>query len=297
MTRLSQEAITAAKKLRSQTDIGRRTVSISHTAVSLAKRMFHDLTACRFLIIGTGEMGRVAAEYAHSYNPKNLIIANRTVSKAQVIAQSLGRETVFGLDELPSLLKQVDVVIVATASHEYIVTHEMILNLRRSESIKTPLFLIDIAMPRNIDPACSTADDVYLFDIDDLKQVIDQNKTERQNAAMQGEEIVVQAAQVFCQWVATQKLVPVMEAWRQHVATTLSREAQKTLAKDIFSQLNSDQRKALEQMFDSITAKLSGDLSQSLRNAPGDEALILAKSVGQIFGLEVPRSLRKENVS
>ncbi|MCX6117695.1 MAG: glutamyl-tRNA reductase [Proteobacteria bacterium] len=289
LSRLSQEALATAKKVRSQTNIGKNTVSISHSAVSLAKRMFQNLSECRFLIVGTGEMGRVAAEYAWSYNPKKLTIANRTIENANQVANQIAssneRISVIHIDDIQNSLREVDVVITATGSSNYIITEEMIKKLRKVESINTPLFLVDIAMPRNIDPNCSLFDDVYLFDIDDLKQVVDQNLEDRKIACAQAESFITDATEIFGQWLKTQKLAPLMEAWRDHVSSTLQRESQKTLSKELFVNLTNEQKKGLNAMLDSITSKLTSDLAQSLRTSPPEEALKLAQSIGQVFGL------------
>lgn len=285
LNRLSQDAMNIAKKVRTQTDIGKRTVSISHAAVSLAKRVFEDLSTCRFLIIGSGEMARVAAEYAKTYNPRGLVIANRSVSKAHDLATHVGATDSCGLEDLKNVITNIDIVISATSAASFILTKDAIQSAQNKRSSSSPLFLVDIALPRDIEPACSTLDDVYLFDIDDLKQVVDENIHERLRSAATATEYIDHATATFCHWIDRQKFVPIMEAWRAHVLQTLEREVQKTLSKDIFAALDEKQKEAISVMIESATSKLTADLAQSLRTASTDEAHTLARSVGHIFGL------------
>lgn len=287
LSRLSQEAIAAAKKVRSQTSIGQRTVSISHAAVTLAKRMFHDLSDCRFLIIGAGEMARVSAEHALSYQPKHIRIANRTPSKAYELAQHLGSSEGYGLDHLPKLLAQSDVVIVATSAGTPIITQHMLKSCLKDRDTNQPLFLVDISLPRNIDPECRTFEDVYLFDIDDLKQVVDQHLSERHAAAAEASIIIDQASSGFQLWLSTQELNPILEAWKVHVQETLAREAKKTLSRDIFQTLDTRQQQAIQDMLQAITARLSSDLASGLKKTEIQEAHRFAKSIRHIFSLNI----------
>lgn len=277
--RLGQEALATAKKVRSQTNIGAKTVSISHSAVTLAKRLFSDLSECRFLIIGAGEMARVAAEHAASYKPKKLVIANRTHARAYELVQHLGMGDAHGLGNLPHLLAHTDVAIVATGTEGYIVTQEMIHKATNERERGAPLFLVDIAMPRDIDPECSRYDDVYLFDLDDIKQLVDQNLNERNDAAQQAAVLVDSATSVFAQWLTTQTIAPAIAKWREHLAATLDREAQKTFTRDVFAGLTEDQMAAIQVMLESAAAKLTGDFAQILRKSQAEQAALLATTV------------------
>ena len=283
LARLGQEALATAKKVRSQTNIGAKTVSISHSAVQVAKRMFNDLSECRFLIIGAGEMARVAAEHAASYKPKGLVVANRTQARAYELVQHLGRGDAHGLDNLPHLLANADVVIVATATDGYVVTREMVHKAMKERQAKSSLFLVDIAMPRDVDPECVRYDDVYLFDLDDLKQWVDQNISERHEAASQASVLIDLATDGFGQWLANQSIAPAIARWREHVLATLEREATKTFAKDIFSGMSKEQSAAVQTMLDAASAKLTGDFAQLLRKTQAEQAAILAETLLQFI--------------
>ncbi len=277
--RLGQEALSTAKKVRSQTNIGAKTVSISHAAVALAKRMFKDLSECRFLIIGAGEMGRVAAEHAASYKPKSLVIANRTQARAYELVQRLGVGDPHGLTNLPHLLANTDVVIAATGSEGYVITSEMIRKAVKERGDGASLFLVDIALPRDIDPACAEFDDVYVFDLDDLKQLVDQNLSERHDAALQAGVLIDQATSGFGEWLSTLAIAPAIAKWRDHIFATLEREAAKTLAKDVFAGVSVSQRAAMDAMLQAATAKLTGDLAQILRKSDGEKSAVMATAL------------------
>lgn len=281
--RLGQEALATAKRVRSQTNIGAKTVSISHSAVHVAKRMFNDLAECRFLIIGAGEMARVAAEHAASYKPKGLAIANRTEARAYELVQHLGRGEAHGLTNIPYLLAQADVVIVATANEGYVVTAEMVHKAMKLRSAKSSLFLVDIAMPRDVDPDCVRYDDVYLFDLDDLKQWVDQNISERYEAASQASVLIDLATDGFGKWLAHQSVAPAIAKWRDHVASTLEREATKTFAKELFANMNKEQHAAIQAMLGAASAKLTGDVAQLFRKTKAEQAASLATNLLELI--------------
>lgn len=288
--RLGQEALATAKKVRSQTNIGAKTVSISHAAVALAKRMFKDLSECRFLIIGAGEMARVAAEHAASYKPRSIIVANRTEARAYELIQHLGMGDAHGLVNLPHLLSHADVVIAATGSESYVVTSEMIHKAIKERDDGSSLFLVDIALPRNIDPGCAEFDDVYVFDLDDLKQVIDQNLSQRHEAALQAGVLIDQATSGFSEWLSTLSITPAIAKWRSHILATLNREASKTLGREVFAGVTDLQRVALDAMLQAATTKLTGDLAQLLRKSNPEQSAVVASALLQF--LETPDHLK-----
>ena len=294
LARIGQEALTTAKKIRTQTDIGRRTVSISHAAITLAKRMFRDLSKCRFLIVGAGEMGRMAAEHAKSYEPRQLTIVSRTRMRACELQQHLGIGEAHGLDNLAHLIAHADVVISATSAPGYVIDAEVLKRVMRERRRGGPLFLIDIALPRDIDPKCADFEEVYLFDIDDLKQVVDQHLSERKAAADQAMVMVDASVDQFDGWLASQAIAPTLAAWRQYVAATLQREATKTLSRDIFAGLDERQREALQAMIDAQGNRLAADVATKLRGADGVVAREWASALEDIFPLQGSANRRNE---
>ena len=182
LNRFTQEAFSASKKVRTQTDIGKKPVSISHAAIDLANRVYGHINDHNVLIIGAGEMSSVAAKYAAKYNPKSLTIINRTLSKAETVIDELGVGNAEKWENLELALMTADVVISSTSAPGFIISKELIQKVRDKRS--SGLFLIDIALPRDIDPKSSDVDDIYLFDIDDLKQVVGANFKEKKKLLM-----------------------------------------------------------------------------------------------------------------
>jgi glutamyl-tRNA reductase len=181
LNKLFQAAFSAAKRVRSETRIGENAVSLASATVSLARRVYSDLSAQTALMVGAGEMIALTARHFLSAGVKRMVIANRTLERAQVLAAELKAHAV-GLDTLDQELAQADIVISCTASAVPLITKsaaEAAIRARR----RRPIFMVDLAVPRDIDPAVSDLEDVYLFSIDDLQQLIDDNRQQREVAA------------------------------------------------------------------------------------------------------------------
>lgn len=283
LTRLGQEALATAKKVRTQTAIGKKHVSISHAAVELAQRVFGNLAEHKVLVIGAGEMSQVAAKYVHSYAPKALFIANRTTERALALTRELGFGDAFGLDELPRLLTQADVIISCTAAPGLVIELETVKKARAARRGR-PMIFIDIALPRDIDAACGKLEDVYLFDIDDLKQVVDANFEERQKAATEAELLVGKGVTQFNAWLGTLAVKPALAGFRRYLDEAIQKEAARTLSREHFRDLSPKQRESLAQLFEAIAGKLSGDAGKVVRNPPdgyfGDQ---LADALKKLF--------------
>lgn len=181
LNKLFQAAFSAAKRVRSETRIGENAVSIASATVSLARRIYSDLSAQSALLIGAGDMNGLVARHFMSAGVKQMVIANRTLSRAQALATELKAQAV-GLEDLDKELAQADIVIACTASPEPLIIKsaaETAIRARR----RRPIFMVDLAVPRDIDPGVADLEDVYLFSIDDLQQLIDENRQQREVAA------------------------------------------------------------------------------------------------------------------
>ena len=262
--RLAQDALSAAKKIRTQTGIGRRHVSISSAAIDLAKRVFGDLSRHRFLIVGAGEMASVACRHIATYNPKSLTVANRTNERGAALVMELGFGSAASLENIFQLLCETDVVICATGAPGFIITKDMMARVQAARS-RRQMFMIDIALPRDIEPSCSDLEDVYLFDIDDLQQVVGKNTEERQLAANEGEIFIDQGVQAFEKWQNTLTIKPALQHFRQYLDDLITRESSKSLDKEIFQNLNEKQRAAIGAMLTAISGRISGDASQQMK--------------------------------
>ena len=286
LSRLTQEALATAKKVRSNTDIGRHRVSISHAAIDLARRASNDLSQLNFLILGAGEMARVAAEYAASYKPRSLVIANRTRQKAYELTEHLVFGEAHGLENLTQLVARADVVISATSATGYVLTKDIVGKSAKARK-SGPLFLIDIALPRDIEPAVSDLDDVYLFDIDDLKSVVDSHMEKRLDAVREATNIVNESVYHFGQWLLHHEVAPTIKSASNYYSQILRKESLKTLSKDIFSSLTAKQRESLGDMLDAMEARFTSDIALTLKKSSPENIRSLAEALDLLFAKDI----------
>jgi glutamyl-tRNA reductase len=262
LDRLTQEALATAKKVRSCTDIGRGMVSISHMAIHMANLAAGDLSGLSFALIGAGEMSQVAAQYLTRYQPLHLEVLNRTLSKAQGLVECVGIGVARPLDELKDALVQSDVVICSTRSSDYLITAAMIENVQKDRDHR-PLYLIDISLPRNIDPAVTQAHGVQLFGIDDIKLIVSQHIEERKIAAQKARGIIA-----FCKWIHSTSVAPLLSQFRNYIDTLLESELQKTLGRQSMSALSEQQVEEVKNLMNSVAKKLTIDAALKVTNPP-----------------------------
>ena len=213
LNKLFQAAFSAAKRVRSQTRIGENAVSIASAIVSLARRVYSDLSAHTALMVGAGEMNALAARHFMSAGVKRMVIANRTLARAQSLATELKADAA-GLDDLDRELAQADIVISCTASLVPLITKsavEVAIRARR----RRPIFMVDLAVPRDIDPAVADLEDVYLFSIDDLQQLIDENRQQREVAAGGARLLIDEEVARFLSETRAHDAGPAIRALRQ----------------------------------------------------------------------------------
>ncbi|MCX6129111.1 MAG: glutamyl-tRNA reductase [Proteobacteria bacterium] len=286
LKRLTQEAFSASKKVRSNTDIGKKPVSISHAAIDLANRVYGDIADCKVLIIGAGEMAEIAAKYLLKYKPKQLFICNRSKIRAENLVEKIGTGLVYPWEELQEVLILADVVISCTAAHDLILDKARIELSQRARNNK-PVFLIDIALPRDIDKECSKLDDVYLFDIDDLKQVVGENYDERRKAAEKGRVIIVEHAENFSKWMHNLNLKPALGSFRDYLQSLMMQEFQKSFNRAPLNNLDESQLKAVEAMLRSVINKVNADAARAVHNPPeGYNAEFMADALKNLFPMD-----------
>lgn len=188
-----------AKRVRSETDLGRNGISVGHAAVDVTRRIYSDLSTCAALVIGSGEMARIVAQHFESCGVKTLSIANRTFEKAQVLSQQCTRASALSLEQGLIDLATFDVVVVATSSPVPLVQTQHVQNLKRRKKGSGPLVIVDICVPRNVDPTVSKRDNVFVFDIDDLDQIMESNRVARRAAAAIAESMIESDLVLFLQ--------------------------------------------------------------------------------------------------
>lgn len=265
LTRLGQEALATAKKVRTKTAIGRGRISISHAAVDLVGRIFRNPSEQNFVVLGAGEMAEVAARYITQKKPKSLTIVNRSTERAKSLIKKLGCGNFGGFEWLPEYLQSADIVISATASPTHVVSEKMIRDAMRVKGRGSRLLLVDIALPRDIAPACGDHDDVFLFDIDDLQQVVAEGREARLAAAQQAAEIIDRATDNWSRWLSHMTVAPTIQSIQSYIDASIRREALKTLSSDPLLSMLPEQKERLWKLFDIITSRLTSGVGRGLR--------------------------------
>ena len=283
LNRLCHSAFFVAKRIRTETGVGSRAVSVSYVAVELAKRIFDDLTKRSVMLIGAGEMAELAARNLIGAGIGELVISSRSFSNASALAESLNGKPI-RYEEIFYSLKDVDIVITATGSPDFVIKpHHMreALKLRGNE----PIFMIDIAVPRDIDPRVGELPDIYLYDIDDLKGVLDENIRSRRESAARAEEIVLEVEKGFQTWINGLKVVPAIIDLKKRFEQIKSIEVERALAK--LENYSDKEREVIDGMASRIIGKiLHGPLTNLKKEASTSRGALYVDSVKQLFELE-----------
>jgi len=226
LNRLVHHALRAAKRVRTETGIAGNAVSVSYAAVELAKKIFGGLHGKTILLVGAGEMSELAARHLLKQGVERILIANRTYARAEEMAAAFQGAPV-AFDHLSEVLTEVDIVIASTGAPGYVVTAEMVAAALRRRRNRL-LFLIDIAVPRDIDPAAGEIENVYLYNIDHLQDVVDANRETRRAEAAKAEEIVAEEVALFEAWFNALAVVPTIVALRGKMEGIVRGELEKS---------------------------------------------------------------------
>lgn len=279
--RLFQATFSTAKTVRTDTAIGENPVSVAFAAVSLAKQIFADLHRSQALLIGAGETISLVARHLHDQGIKRIVVANRTLERASQLAEQFGAHAVL-LSDIPQELAYSDIVISSTASQLPILGKGAVERALKQRKHK-PMFMVDIAVPRDIEPEVGELDDVYLYTVDDLHEVIEENLKSRQDAAQAAEALVASGAEDFMQRLRELAAVDVLKAYRQQAERLRDEElarAQRLLANGV------DVEDVLAQLARGLTNKLLHAPSVKLKKISADgrfEALAVAQ---ELFALD-----------
>jgi glutamyl-tRNA reductase len=264
--KLFQRTFAVAKEVRTTTDIGASSVSMAAASVRLAHRIFGDLKGLKVLFIGAGEMIELCAEHFAAQHPAGIVVANRTLERGAQLAEKLGGRAIV-LADLPEHLADFDIVITSTASQLPIVGLGLV-----ERAIKTrrhrPMFMVDLAVPRDIEPEVAELDDVFLYTVDDLAEIVKEGIGNRQQAAEEAEAIIDVRVDNFMHWLEMREAVPTIRALRDH-AERLRRHEMEKAQKALVN--GEDPQQVLEVMSQAITNKLLHGPSHALNNVSGDE--------------------------
>lgn len=284
--RLFRHAFNVAKQVRTHTAIGQNPVSVAYAAVSMAQHIFADLSQSRALLIGAGETIELVARHLYRAGVRQLTVANRTLSRALDLAALFDARAI-ALGDIPEVLPEVDIIISSTASQLPILGKGAVESALKKRRHK-PFFMVDIAVPRDIEPQVGQLDDVYLYTVDDLKEVIEENQRGRETAAREAEQIIEVGANEFMRQLRELDVVDTVTALRQH-AHSLCESALEKAQRQLQAGKAPDQ--VLEVLARGLTNKLLHQPTVKLREASAegrDDLQQLVKELFQLPGADLP---------
>jgi len=279
--RLFQQTFSIAKKVRTETEIGANAVSVAYAAVQLAKHIFSELKDTRVLLIGAGETSELVARHLYEQGVRKITVANRTLARAEVMAEPIGAE-VITLAQIPHHLSDADIVISSTASQLPILGKgvvETALKNRRHQ----PMFLVDLAVPRDIENEVSELADAYLYTVDDLQHIVEENLATRQNAAQEADQMIQLQAQHFMQWDQSQQSINLLRQYRQQSEVTRNKIQERAL-----NQLAEGQspEKIIVELANKLTNNLIHSPTRALKQAAETQDEAAMRYLQQVLGLE-----------
>ena len=279
--KLFQRTFEVAKEVRTNTDIGTNSISMAAAAVKLSQRIFGDIRKQKVLFIGAGEMIALCADHFAAQNPKSMVVANRTLERGVELAGKVGGQAIL-LNDLPERFAEFDIVVTSTASQLPIIGLGMVESAIKARRHR-PIFMVDLAVPRDIEPEVAQLDDVFLYTVDDLAQVVTDGMVNRQEAAIDAEIIVQARVENFMSWMKKRDAVPTIKALRDQAETTRKAELEKALK---LIQKGESADKVLEALSTALTNKFLHAPSHALNQAHGDEHTRLEQLMKQIYQIK-----------
>jgi glutamyl-tRNA reductase len=280
LNRLLKKSISVAKRIRTETKIAENAVSISFAAVELAKKIFDDLPEKTFMLLGAGEMAELAAKHMINSGVTNIVIANRTFETGCNLAKEFNGRAILFEDYLKELV-HADILICSTGAQKYVLMKDQMQKVMK-ERKNRPVFIIDISVPRNIDPEINDMNNVYLYDVDDLRGVVDTNILERQKEAKKAEDIIEEEIETFKKWLSSLDSVPTVIALREKAEAIKKEEIEKLLNR--LPEIGEKEKKAIEGLASSIVNKLIHAPTVALREDSEDKDIMIA-TIKRLYGL------------
>ena len=283
LNRLLHKTFSVAKRVRKETGIGDNAVSISYAATELAGKIFSDLSKKRVMLIGAGEMAELAVEHLISHHVRKITVVNRTFTNAVDLADKFKGEAV-KYEEIESALCEADIIISSTGAQGYVLEADPVKKVMKKRKHK-PLFFIDIALPRDLDPAINRINNVYLYDIDDLKSIVNKNMEKRHQETVKAERIVEEAVVKFRKWMADLEVVPTIVAIKEKIEKITEIETSKTIAS--MDNLSEEDKQAIRRMARAIASRIMHDPIRFLKNT-GDHRKdsFYLNAARQLFNLD-----------
>lgn len=282
LSRMFEQTFTVAKRVRTQTAIGENPVSVAYAAVSMARRIFADMSCNKALLIGAGKTIELVARHLADAGVKNFIVANRTLERAQALAESRGGRGIL-LSEIPDYLADVDIIISSTASPLPILGKGAVERSLKKRKHR-PFFMVDIAVPRDIEPEVASLADVYLYTVDDLRQVIDENIRTREGAAREAENLIAAGVQEFLSQLRALDAVSTLKQFRQRAEVLRDVETEKALRA---LRNGGDPETALRSLARGLTNKLLHEPSIQVRKATTEGRTEVTEWLRELHQLDV----------
>jgi len=276
-----QMALSVAKEVRSRTAIGANVVSMAAAAVRLSERVFGPVAAQRVLFVGAGEMIETCVAHFAAGRPRRIAIVNRTLSRAEQLAARFAAEP-FPLERLPELLPEFDTIVASTASPLPLIGLGMVeraLKVRR----RRPFVMVDLAVPRDIEPEVGELDDVFLYAVDDLAQIVQEGRESRAQAVREAEAIIDARLSEFLHWVSSQEMVPLIRRLRAHAEAVTAAERERALAK---LRAGADPEAVIAGLTHALVNKWLHAPTTFFRSAPPEARQALSRWAPQLFGWE-----------
>ncbi|GIO12513.1 glutamyl-tRNA reductase [Cohnella xylanilytica] len=281
--KLFKQAVTLAKRAHNETSIGENAVSVSYAAVELGKRIFGRFDNKKVMILGAGKMSELTARHLSANGAKEVLVVNRTLARAEELAKKFDG-VALSMDEALARLHEADIVISSTGADRFVLTRDSVEAAMTRRKMK-PMFLIDIAVPRDIEPACSTLSNVYLYDIDDLEGIVETNMANRRKEAVAIEKMIAEEQEAYLQWYATLGVAPLIRGLQEKTASVHEQTMESLLRK--LPELDERQIKVIRKLTKSMLNQVIHDPILRVKEMSAEKRSEAAMSMFvQMFALE-----------
>lgn len=275
-------AFSVAKRVRSETEIGQSAVSVSYAAVSLAREIFGSLRDRRVMIVGAGKMSELTARHLRRSGATHISVTNRTHERAIELAECY-RGNIVPYDQFTATLPEMDIVITSSGAPHYIVTRQEMKRVIEARKNR-PMFLIDIAVPRNIDPSVNDLENIFLYDIDDLQHVVEANLKGRSEVAVQAEEIITEEVDRLLSRLRQREMAPVIVSLQEQLERIRLSEIDRARAR--IGTLTRQQEEAIDAMTRAMMNKIAhGPIAELRRHAAGENSTLVVETIRKAFRL------------
>jgi glutamyl-tRNA reductase len=281
LNRLFEQTFSLAKQVRTDTQIGESAVSVAYAAVTLAKRIFADFAPIKALFIGAGETIELAARHLSRQGVTQMNVANRTVERAQTLAQEFNANA-YGLSAIPELVAEADIIISSTASPVPIIGKGLMEQAIKKRKHR-PVFMVDLAVPRDIESQVGELSDIYLYTVDDMQDVIKENLKVREEAAIEAQDIIELHGKKYLEWLQSLSTISVLKEFRASVEAIKNEELKRALGK---LQQHDDAEKVLMELANRLSKKFMHSPSKLIREAGQTEQTQVLKVLSEAFGLK-----------